>query len=122
MPNRRKTFIAVAAVTAALGAGGVAIAGASGDDEDRSPERPITGNALDRASAVALEHVGSGRVTGTETGDEEGRYEIEVTRGDGRQVDVHLDESFKVLGPKADDDERGDRDGRSDDRDGAGED
>jgi hypothetical protein len=69
-------------------------------EEDES-DRPITGEALDRASAAALEFTGGGRVTDTEVGDEEGYYEIEVTLEDGSQVDVHLDENFNVIGQEA---------------------
>ena len=36
-------------------------------------------------------------MTETEVGDEEGAYEVEVTRADGSQVDVHLDKDFNVL-------------------------
>jgi hypothetical protein len=70
-----------------------------GDDEDSAegPDVPITGTALEKASAAALDYMGEGRVTGTEVGDEEGYYEIEITRDDGSQVDVHLDEAFNVL-------------------------
>lgn len=83
--------LAVAAVAA-----GIAI-GAGGKDD----ETPITGTALTRASAAALDHTGGGRVTETEAGDEEGAYEVEVTLDDGSQVDVHLDASFAVLGDEA---------------------
>ena len=58
---------------------------------------PITGNALETASAVALEYLGEGKVTDTEIGDEEGYYEIEITLDNGKEVDVHLDENFNVL-------------------------
>jgi uncharacterized membrane protein YkoI len=51
----------------------------------------------DQAEAAALDYVGEGRVTGTEVGDEEGYYEVEVTFNDGTQVDVHLDENFQVI-------------------------
>jgi hypothetical protein len=102
-------LIALAAV-AALGAGGAAIAGAanggSGADDQKS-EKTITGSALDKASAAALRKVGDGKVTQTEAGDEEGAYEVEVTRTDGSQVDVHLDKQFKVLNAKADKEESG---------------
>ena len=57
---------------------------------------------LQRASSAALAYTGGGRVTEPEAGDEEGAYEVEVTRADGSQVDVHLDEDFNVLGTKAD--------------------
>ena len=101
MSKRLKIGIAVLAVIA-LGGAGVAIAGVGGDDD--ATEKPITGTALDRASAAALEHTGGGRVTETEAGDEEGAYEVEVTRPDGSQVDVHLNSSFDVIGDEADDD------------------
>ena len=78
------------------------------EDEAEGADVPITGDALDRASAAALEYTGGGRVTGTEVGDEEGYYEIEITLDNGRQVDVHLDENFNVLGQEADGDESGD--------------
>ena len=58
---------------------------------------------------MALKHTGGGKVTGTEAGDEEGAYEVEVTRADGSQVDVHLDADFTVIGREVDggEDERG---------------
>ena len=65
--------------------------------EDREIEIPATGNALEQASAAALEYIGEGRVTDSEVGDEEGYYEIEITLDNGNEVDVHLDENFKVL-------------------------
>lgn len=75
----------------------------AGDDE-----RPITGDALERASDAALEYTGQGEVTDTEIGVEEGYYEVEVTLDDGTEIDVHLDENFNVLhteedGPGEDD-------------------
>lgn len=99
--KRKGMLIAVAAITA-LGTGGVAIAGATGGGED--PERAITGAALERASASALAETGGGKVTDTEAGDEDGAYEVEVTLGDGREVDVHLDKAFRVLGSEAEGD------------------
>ena len=80
---------------------GVAVAGGGSADDDGT-EVPITGEALDRASAVALDHTGEGRVTETEVEDEESYYEVEVTLDDGRQVDVQLDEDFNVVGSEAD--------------------
>ena len=40
----------------------------------------------------------------TEVGDGEGAYEVEVTRTDGSQVDVHLDKEFNVISQAGDDD------------------
>jgi uncharacterized membrane protein YkoI len=68
------------------------------DDANEGPDVPITGTALEQASAAALDYIGEGRVTETEVGDEEGYYEVEITKDNGRQVDVHLDEAFNVLG------------------------
>lgn len=101
MGGRAKRVVIGAAAIAALAAGGAAIAGAAGGGDD-GDERPITGTALERASAAALAHAGGGEVTGTELGDEGGPYEIEVTRADGSDVDVHLDESFEVIDTEAD--------------------
>ena len=97
--TRRNAVVAgVVVVVAAIG-GGAAIA-AGGDDD--ATEQPISGAALERASDAALAHTGGGRVTGTEVGDEESYYEVEVTLGDGSQVDVQLDRSFAVVGSEHD--------------------
>ena len=106
MKDKHKTAVIAAVAIAALAAGGTAIAAAGGDDDDAT-ETPITGKTLERAGAIALEHTGGGEVTGTEAGDEEGAYEVEVTRADGSQVDVHLDENLAVLRSVADDDSSG---------------
>jgi uncharacterized membrane protein YkoI len=102
MPRKLIVGAAAAAALAGLGGGGVAVAaGADGD------ERPITGSALERATAAALDHTGGGEVHDTEVGDEESYYEVEVTRDDGSQVDVQLDRQFNVVGDEADDEDKG---------------
>ena len=106
----RMTKLAVAAasgVAAAAASIGIAVANSGDDDET---ERPISGDALQKASDAALEHTGGGSVTGTEVGDEESLYEVEVTLDDGRQLDVQLDESFAVVGTEGDDDSTEDQD------------
>ncbi len=104
--SKRKKFVIVGASIAALAAGGAGVAAATGtvggDDDNEGNEQPITGSALDQAEAAALEHTGEGTVTETETGDEESFYEVEVTLGDGSQVDVQLDRDFNVVGDEAD--------------------
>jgi uncharacterized membrane protein YkoI len=106
--SRRTALIAAAAVAALAGAG-AAVAGAGGGDDDAT-QKPITGAALDRAEAAALAHTGGGRVTETEYGDEESLYEVEVTRDDGSQVDVQLDDRFQVVGSEGDEDAAGEDD------------
>jgi hypothetical protein len=89
----------VAAVGAAAVAIGTGIAVAQPDDGEGTP---ITGDALTKASQAALAFTGGGSVTGTEVGDEESLYEVEVTLADGRQTDVQLDPNFVVVGSKTD--------------------
>jgi hypothetical protein len=72
------------------------------EDQAEGPDMPLTGTVLEQASAAALAYLGEGQVTGSEVGDEEGYYEIEVTLADGHQVDVHLDENFNVLNQAGD--------------------
>ena len=105
MVKRNKILIAVA-VAGAIAAGGAGVAVGTGDDD--ASEKPITGGALDRARAAALAHTGGGEVSGTEVGDEESYYEVEVTLDDGSQTDVQLDRSFNVVGDEPED---GDEDG-----------
>ena len=101
--KRSRKIIAGTAFAAAV-AGGVGVAAAAGGSEDATegPDAVISGDALQKASAAALAETGGGRVTGTEVGDEESYYEVEVTLDDGRQVDVQLDESFTVVGGESD--------------------
>jgi hypothetical protein len=54
-------------------------------------------------------------VSETEVGEGESYYEVEVTRADGSQVEVHLDENFNVVGASPDDDGGSDDDGPNDD-------
>ena len=93
--NTTKWVATGALALAALGVGtGIAVAGGGGEDAN---ETPVTGTALEQASTAALAETGGGSVTGSEAGDEQGAYEIEVTLDDGTQVDVHLDSSFQVI-------------------------
>jgi uncharacterized membrane protein YkoI len=100
---RKRTIITITAI-GALAAAGTAIAAGAGDDD--ATERPISGDALEKAGAAALA-AEPGKVTETEVGDEESYYEVEVTRPDGSQVDVQLDRDFNVVS-SATDDERDD--------------
>jgi len=89
--KKRKVLLAVAAAAVMLLVAGVAYANGSDSSEQ------ATGSDIEKAKSVALDHTNGGQVTGTEIGDEEGYYEVEVTRDDGSQVDVHLDRDFNVL-------------------------
>jgi uncharacterized membrane protein YkoI len=106
----RKLVLIVACVLA-LGAisGGIAIAAGGGD------EKPLTGSTLEQATAAALAHTGGGTVVETETGDDGAAYGVEIRLADGTQVEVDLDENFKVIGRETDDDGANDQEGPDDD-------
>ncbi len=97
LAQKGKILITLLATMLLLLGAGVAYATGSGGDYLGQ----ATGSDIEKAKSVALDHV-NGRVTGTEVGDEEGAYEVEVTRADGSQVDVHLDRGFNVLGTEGD--------------------
>lgn len=99
MKRTTRIVIAAAVAIAGLATAGVAVVSARTSDDT---DTPITGSDLQRASDAALASTGQGRVTGTEAGDEESYYEVEVTLEDGTEVDVQLDEGFQVVGSKAD--------------------
>jgi hypothetical protein len=86
--------------TVALVLVGAGTALASSDDD--ASDQPISGSALARAEKAALAETGEGKVTGTEVGDEESYYEVEVTLDNGDQVDVQLNRSFEVVGSESD--------------------
>ncbi len=97
-----RTLIVIAGAAVVLGAAGAGVAVASsGSDSTEGPDVAISGDALQKASAAALASTGGGRVTETEIHDEESYYQVEVTLDDGSQVDVQLDETFHVVGSKA---------------------
>jgi uncharacterized membrane protein YkoI len=106
---KRKTWlvVAVAALLLLVGAG---VAYATGGDSSAQP----TGSNIEKAKSIALDQTSGGHVTGTEVGDEEGYYEVEVIREDGSQVDVHLDRDFHVLTSPADNENPDDKDAPGD--------
>ena len=91
---RKRVLGAGAAVVlaAAVTGGGVAIA--SGDDG----EAHVTGPQAEAATAAALEATHGGTANGVERDGENGAtWEVEVTKPNGKTVDVRLDENFKVV-------------------------
>jgi uncharacterized membrane protein YkoI len=101
--NARTLLIAAAALAIVLLVGaGAAYATGSGGGDDPSEQQATGGAGIEKAKSVALDYTNGGQVSGTEIGDEEGYYEVEVTRDDGSQVDVHLDRDFNVLSTPAD--------------------
>ena len=109
--DRRTRWIAGGAVALAVIGGGAGIAIATGAADD---DRPLTGSALEQATAAALEHTGGGTIVETEAGDDGAAYGVEIRLEDGRVVEVNLDQDFNVIGDEADDDGANDQDGSGD--------
>jgi len=105
MTGRRRLIAGVAAATLVLGAGTGVVLASAGDDD-----KPLTGTDLERATEVALDHVGEGQVIETEVGDDGAAYGVEVRKDDGSVVEVNLDSGFDVIGTEADDDATGEND------------
>lgn len=94
----RKRLLLFTVVALFVAGTATALVIATSEDNDT----PISGAALEKASAAALQFTGGGTVTDSEVGDEDGFYEVEVTLADGTQVDVHLDQNFKVIDSESD--------------------
>ena len=109
-----KTLVIAAAVAMLLALGAAGIAYANGGDS----EEQVTSPEADKAKSAAIAAVGGGTVTEVERDDgygTSGVYEVEVTRDDGTQVEVHLDGDYDVLGQEADEAGSNDEDGPNDD-------
>ena len=108
-----KTLVIAAAVAMllALGAAGIAYAN-GGISEDQ-----VTGPEAEKAKSAAIAAVGGGTVSEVERddGNGTGAFEVEVTREDGSQLEVHLDGDYNVVGQQADEDGPSDNDGPNDD-------
>jgi hypothetical protein len=109
--DKKKLVAGTAVAILALGGGGVAYAvgGESGEQ--------VSGPDVEKAKSAALDAVGGGTVTEVERddGDGAGVFEVEVTRDDGSQVDVHLDRALNVVGQGTGDDGHNDQDGPDED-------
>jgi Peptidase propeptide and YPEB domain len=111
--NLRTLVIAAAVVAMLLALGGAGIAYANGGVS----EEQLTGPEAEKAKSAAIAAVGGGTVTEVERddGNGTGAFEVEVTRDDGSQLEVHLDGDYNVVGQQADDDGPNDNDGPNDD-------
>jgi hypothetical protein len=91
---RKRTAIGAAAAgaLAALALGGTALA--SGGDDEGS----VSGHQADEATRAALAATHGGTANAVERDTENGAtWEVEVTRTDGKTVDVRLDENYRVV-------------------------
>ena len=95
--NVKTGLIAAAVAILLLVGAGVAYATGSNGDSSAQP----AGSNIEKAKSIALDQTNGGRVTGTEVGDEEGYYEVEVIREDSSRLAVHLDRNFNVVSTPA---------------------
>jgi uncharacterized membrane protein YkoI len=96
MKRRLLTIAAAGSGALVLALGGAAVARATGIWDDGDSQ--LAGAQADRAKAAALEITGGGKANAVERDSEQGAtYEVEVTRPDGKTVDVRLDENFKLV-------------------------
>jgi uncharacterized membrane protein YkoI len=94
---RKRVMIAAAGLGVAVAAvgGGVAVAG-NGDDGATSHR--YTPSQAEKAIKAALAATGGGRANSVESDSENGAtYEVEVTKTNGKTVDVRLDEGYAVV-------------------------
>jgi hypothetical protein len=93
--NRTKKFVAAIGALAALGAGGAAIAGAVGGGD--AGDQGTTGPGATKAREAALAITG-GHANAVERDGENGAtWEVEVTKPDGKTVDVRLDQNYQLV-------------------------
>jgi uncharacterized membrane protein YkoI len=96
MSRTRKLLLVAGAVTAVSAAGvGTAFAVAGGGDES---EKQATGPGADKARAAALSITQGGTANAVERDSENGAtWEVEITKPDGRTVDVRLDQQYQLV-------------------------
>jgi hypothetical protein len=89
----KKSLMALAAL-AALALGGGALAQAGNSD----PGENAKGSGADAARAAALKITNGGKANSVERDSEDGAtWEVEVTKTDGKTVDVRLDDAYKLV-------------------------
>lgn len=77
----------------------------NGEDD---ADEPVTGEAATRARQAAASETG-GKPGDVERDEEEGTtYEVEVTQGAGKHVEVYLDDQYKVVAVDEEEDENED--------------
>ena len=98
--ERTRRLLIIGGAVAALAAGtGTAVAVGGGDaDRGDDGERQATGSGADGARDAALAITKGGTANAVERDSENGAtWEVEVTRPDGKTVDVRLDEHYKLV-------------------------
>lgn len=94
MMTRTKQLLVAGTAMVILGAGAGGAFAANNNDDDRN----VTGPEADRAKAAALTATNGGKANSVERDHENGAFwEVEVTKKNGRTVDVRLSKSYQVV-------------------------
>ena len=97
--NKRTLWIVLSiTVVAVLTLAGVALAGGAFE----SDEAQASGPQAEQAKATALGYVAGTAGAVERDGEDGATWEVEVTRPDGSQIDVRLDEAFKLVATDGD--------------------
>jgi hypothetical protein len=97
--QRTRRLLIIGGTVAALAAGaGTAVALGGEADRGDDGDRQATGSGADSARDAALAITQGGTANAVERDSENGAtWEVEVTRPDGKTVDVRLDENYKLV-------------------------
>ena len=91
-----RRYLIVGGSILALGAGGAGAAMATGGHDDG--DNGVSGPGADQATAAALQITNGGHANSVERDSENGAtWEVEVTKPDGKTVDVRLDQGYKLV-------------------------
>jgi uncharacterized membrane protein YkoI len=91
----KRRYLIVSGAVLALAAGGVGVANAVGGDDG---ENNASGPEAQRAKSAALALTHGGKANAVERDSENGAtWEVEVTKPDGKTVDVRLDQNYKLV-------------------------
>ena len=100
-----RRYVIVAGSALALAAGGAGVAMATGGDEG---DHGVSGPGADKATAAALRITNGGHANAVERDSENGAtWEVEVTKTDGKTVDVRLDQNYKLVVVEGDGEDTG---------------
>lgn len=106
-PTRRYLIAGGAVLALAAGGVGAAVATGGGDDGDQQ----ATGRGAERAREAALALFPGARANSVERDSEDGAtWEVEITRRDGKTVDVRLDRGYGLVVVEGDSDSADDSD------------
>lgn len=92
--SRRYLIVGGSVLAIAAGGTGAAMATGSGDNGDNG----VSGPGAVQATAAALNMTNGGHANSVERDSENGAtWEVEVTKPDGKTVDVRLDQNYKLV-------------------------